>query len=128
MQSFGTVTSCKPTFLRRAYEHLTGDSLASRTVSVEGRDKRMAEMLEFQDPDLVADLRTNNSGQPERYDVFLEECRKYITEKVETAVDDRSVSEKCPDGTPIPSEQWLRLQFWPRRKNTVLAGIMVTSR
>ena len=25
------------------------------------------------------------------------------------------VTKLCPEGTPIPSIQWLRLQFWPRR-------------
>ena len=24
------------------------------------------------------------------------------------------VKKQCPEGTPIPSLQWLRLQFWPR--------------
>ncbi len=33
----------------------------------------------------------------------------------------KQVSEKCPDGTPIPSLQWLRLQFWPRRKNSAVS-------
>ena len=25
----------------------------------------------------------------------------------------KRVKERLPEGTPIPSEQWLRLQFWP---------------
>lgn len=24
------------------------------------------------------------------------------------------VAKQCPEGTPIPSKQWLRLQFWPK--------------
>ena len=24
------------------------------------------------------------------------------------------VSKQCPEGVPIPSKQWLRLQFWPK--------------
>ena len=24
------------------------------------------------------------------------------------------VAKRLPEGTPIPSQQWLRLQFWPR--------------
>lgn len=27
------------------------------------------------------------------------------------------VTKLCPEGTPIPSIQWLRIQFWPRRLN-----------
>lgn len=62
-----------------------------------------------------------------------EECRKFLEEEVETAVDEHrhgsathlaralstqdllsSVAKRCPDGTPLPSEQWLKLQFWPK--------------
>ena len=28
------------------------------------------------------------------------------------------VAAMCPEGTPVPSEQWLRLQFWPKNKTT----------
>ena len=84
----------------------------------------------MQDPD---DLRHHNHGRESIYDPFWEECRKYLQE--ETAVDDRrhdeilhlakaisvrdlleQVKAKCPEGIPIPSEQWLRLQFWPKNK------------
>ena len=23
------------------------------------------------------------------------------------------VAARCPEGTPLPSDEWLRLQFWP---------------
>ena len=71
------------------------------------------------------------------YDYFWEECRKFLEEEVETAVDERrhgsathlakafstrdllrSVAKRYPDGTPLPSEQWLRLQFWPKNMTT----------
>lgn len=63
---------------------------------------------------------------------FWEACENYIQGNIETAVDDRRhdliehlavamsvpdllsvVSKKVEPGTPIPSVQWLRLQFWP---------------
>ena len=100
VQSFGTVTNCKPSFLRKAYQYLTGDASSSRTTSEEERDKRVAEMLELQDPDLVADLRFDNKGQPEKYSEFLQECQNYIAEKVETAVDDRR-HDIVQDGDPV---------------------------
>ena len=31
------------------------------------------------------------------------------------------VAKSCPEGTPIPSVQWLRVQFWPRRANSSFA-------
>ena len=27
------------------------------------------------------------------------------------------VTKRCPEGAPIPSKQWLRLQFWPKKSN-----------
>ena len=70
----------------------------------------------------------------------MEQCQKYIAVKVETAVDERrhdptntngevithmatalnartlydEVVKQCPEGTDIPSKQWLKWQFWPR--------------
>lgn len=97
--------------------------------------------MEQEDPDLVCDIRVNNTGRPEKYEEFLELCQKHIIANLETAVDDRrhdnvlkeggdvvthfadafSVSDfyeqvlkKCPTNTPLPSKQWLKLQFWPR--------------
>ncbi len=146
IQSFGTVTNCKPAFLRKAYQVLTGDSSSARTLAEKEVDERVAEILEMQDPELICDLRVNNEGRPEMYKAFLEECKKFINTAVETAVDDRrhddvdngesvvhlatalsvpdlhaQVKERCPEGIPIPSIQWLRLQFWPRRKNSAAA-------
>lgn len=59
--------------------------------------------------------------------------QKKLQERVGTAVDDRrhgtvthlssaisardlqkQVKATCPEGTNIPSEPWLRLQFWPK--------------
>ena len=57
----------------------------------------------------------------------------FLSEDIGTAVDERrhsqvthlakatsirdfreQVEAKCPEGTPIPSDEWLRLQFWPK--------------
>ena len=146
IQSFGTVTNCKPAFLRKAYQVLTGDSSSAHTLAEKEVDERVAEILEMQDPELISDLRVNNEGRPEKYEAFLQECQNFINVAVETAVDDRrhgevhngetvvhlatalsvpdlhaQVKESCPEDTPIPSVQWLRLQFWPRRKNSAAA-------
>ena len=143
VQAFGTVMNCKPAFLRKAYQFVTGDASAATNLSEEETDKRVTEMLELQDPELVIDLRINNKGQPEKYSIFLEECKKYIEAAVETAVDERrhdqvadgdavvhlaaalslrdlheQVKKRCDENTPIPSRDWLRLQFWPRRINS----------
>lgn len=65
--------------------------------------------------------------------MFWDEAKKYINEDLGVAVDDRrhgevthlakaisvrdlreQVTVRCPHDTPIPSEEWLRLQFWPK--------------
>ncbi|CAB4039823.1 Hypothetical predicted protein, partial [Paramuricea clavata] len=128
-------------FLREAYRRLTGDSAAARNLSEKEVGSRIQEVLDHEDPDILWDLRVNNTGRPEDYPLFLQKCQDYIKGKVETAVDDRrhdnvtengesvvhlamamnardlheQVKEQCPEGTPIPSIQWLRLQFWPSK-------------
>ena len=133
IDSFGRCTSSKPAFLREAYRRLTGDALAASTTEQEEVDKRIAKLLKTEDPDLVWDLRIQNDGRPEKYNVFLKECQSYLEGSIETAVDERrhdavdngevvtylacalsvrdmfeQVCKRCPEGTPIPSIQWLR--------------------
>ena len=83
---------------------------------------------------------TSNSGRKSQYDTFWEECVKFLEEDVSTAVDDRRHSDvthiataisvrdfrdqvvsRCPEGTSIPSVEWLRLQFWPKTPNSMRA-------
>ena len=71
-----------------------------------------------------------------KFEVFRSEAQKYINEELGVAVDDRrhgevhlakaisirdlteQVSHRCPPDTAIPSEEWLRLQFWPKTPKT----------
>ena len=147
IQIFGRVTNTKSAFLREMYRQLTGDQSASTNLVESEVDARIKEIIEYEDPDLVWDLRVNNKGI-EKYDIFLEHCQKYIDSCVQTAVDDRrhdeldsdntvithlatamsandlyrTVKEQCPENTPIPSLQWLRLQFWPRNASVRTAA------
>ena len=137
--------------LREAYKRLTGDQAAAAYQSEEMVDKRVREMLDMEDPDLIWDLRMNNKGRPEEYTEFLEECKKYIDGVAQTAVDDRrhdqvqteddgsqvvvthlatalsvpelhkTVSSRVAEGTAVPSQQWLQLQFWPRRTTSAVS-------
>lgn len=90
----------------------------------------------MEDPDIVLDLRTLHSGTGSKYNVFWDECAKFLQEDVGLAVEERrhsevthlarvlsvrdllqQVSERCPPSTPIPSRSWLSLQFWPKNKH-----------
>ena len=65
--------------------------------------------------------------------IFGEQSKILLEDGIGTAVDDRrhttvtqlgramsvrdlreKVKSRCPDGTKIPSESWIRLQFWPK--------------
>ena len=144
--SFGRVTGTKSSILREAYRRLTGDDSASRTTDEEEIDKRVNDFLTLEDAELLYDLRVNNKGQPEKYEQFLKLCQTYINSTLDTATDERrhdsvtddddgttvithlatalsvrelhdGVKKMAPEDCPIPSIQWLRLQFWPRNKH-----------
>ena len=98
-----------------------------------GIDDRIRLIIDTQDPKLVDDLRHLNTGRQPKYDAFWDEYKKYLSEVVETSVNERrhgevsymakalstrdllsEVAKRCPEGVPVPSKQWLRLQFWPK--------------
>ncbi|XP_071947398.1 uncharacterized protein [Antedon mediterranea] len=145
VQSFGLVAN--KAVLRSAYRSLTGDCSSSETLDEAEVDRRLEQVLDEQDPELLWDRRHCNPGRPLEYDTFLNKCRETINAGIETAVDDRrhdqvsenevithlatavsvrdlydQVIERCDEGTKIPSLQWLRLQFWPRRPTAKAAA------
>ena len=94
--------------------------------------------MEPEDPQMVIDLCSlNSSTEHAKYDVFWDHCSQHLNENVGTAVDDRRHSEvvhlaqaisvrdlrdqvkmKCPEGTAIPSLEWVRLQFCPKTRHS----------
>jgi hypothetical protein len=128
---------------------LTGDVSAAETVNEAKVDERVRLALELGDPEIAIDLREHNDGQPGKYDIFWKTATQFLAGKAAdavTAVDERrhntvvhlataiSVNDllhqielECPSGTPIPSAQWLRLQFWPKSP-TRLSSLQFTGR
>ena len=86
---FGQATNCEAAFLREAYHRLTGDCSAADSKKQAEVDDIINQILDEQDTDLIWDLRKGHSGRPEQFSVFLEQCQKYITSSVDTAVDER---------------------------------------
>ena len=83
-------------------------------------------IVDMEDVDVIVDLRNLNNGRKCMYEVFWQECSKFIQESIGQAVYDRryqvvinfvtaisvpdlisQVSKQCPEGTPIPSESWV---------------------
>ena len=115
-------------------------------------DKRVKQMLDTEDADVIWDLRNSNS-RPDEYDEYLAKVSAYITKNVELSVHERRHDEFTDDAEnvsyiatavsaadlhrqvskeieeegsniKIPSLQWLRWQFWPSRKNSANARHM----
>ncbi len=125
--------SMKRSVMKSFYKELSGDQSFSANEHEEEIDRRVYQMLEMEDPDIIIDLRELNCGCKSQYDVFWEECKKFIQERIGAAVDDRrhscvahiacaisvhdlieQVRTKCPNGTKVPCTSWVQLQFWPK--------------
>ena len=136
-EKFGRISpGVKPAVLRMFYKDLTGDCSASHDLPESVVDERVREMLtmEPEDPRTLVDLReVKHPESRTKFDSFWDEAQKYINEDLGAAVDDRrhgevthlgkaisirdlweQVRSRCPADTATPSEEWLRLQFWPK--------------
>ena len=134
---FGLVSpGTKKSVVRRLYKELVCDSSASTNLSQEEIDQRVQTMFDLEDASFVYDLRTHY-GEKTKFDQFWACAKEYIEEEVGTAVDDRrhstvvhtakaisvrdlreKVVERCPPNTPVPSDEWIRLQFSPSCKSS----------
>ena len=102
------------------FRYLTGDASAPSTTHEAEIDKRVAEYLEMEDPDIVIDLRKHNHSISDKFKLFWEQRKAYLQEV--TAVHKRQhdqvtylaaeisvcdlieqVKKRCPEGMPIPS-------------------------
>ena len=124
--------------LRNIYRTLLQDHAAAEYVSEAQVDERVANaVLQLDDTEIVLDLRKMN-GKPNStiFDKFWHELQLYFDE-VTLAVDERRhgdimhmplaisirslqetisdrLLQKFPDSVPpVPSQEWIRLQFWP---------------
>lgn len=52
-------------------------------------DKRVKLFVDMEDPDIVVDLRELHSDKRSKFDVFWDECGKFLQENVGLAVDER---------------------------------------
>ncbi|KAK6192561.1 hypothetical protein SNE40_004009 [Patella caerulea] len=127
------------TVLEEIYQDLTGDMSASPTIEHKEVRNRLRVYLDagIENPDIAVDLREINSGQPRKYDVFFEAVENFIiSERTLNAAHERrhdeigrlavaisirdlitQVSKTLDSSVPVPSESYLRLQFWPKNKH-----------
>lgn len=135
--------------IRYIYSTWLDDSSSSINSVTQEIDERVQLMVELGDPDLITDLREINQGRISKYDSFWDNASKYlegIAQESVLAVDERrhdlfqhlataisvrdfrnQVLKICPSDIPIPSLQWIRLQFWPKNP-TYKSSLQFTSR
>ena len=96
-------------------------------------DERVKEFVDMDDLDIIPDLCAHNKGRQKSFDIFCLTCEQVI---ISLSVDDQrhnlvthmasalSVRELwerekvlCPHGKAIPSQEWFRLQFWPKNRH-----------
>ena len=113
VQCFGRFTHDKPALLWEMHRRLTGDSSSSANATEAEVDKQVSQRLDSEDPNLIWDLRVNNQGRLEKYEAFLEKCKKYIDNHVETAVDDCRYDTVGMDSEVVThlAWQWMHMIF-----------------
>ena len=127
---FEGIVNIKLVLMNEMYRYLTGDS----TVVINDISKeikaRLDLLLQSGDPENLVDMRELNKGQPVKYDTFFDHVQAFINRNALEAVSERrhdqtthmamaisvhdligQVSKDLPEGTAIPSEKYLRLQF-----------------
>lgn len=89
-------------------------------------------MFELKEPSLVYYLHDHYGGQKSKFDTFWMKAKELIEEDIGAAVDDRrhssvthiakaisvrdlreKIIERCLSNTPVPSDEWICLQFSP---------------
>lgn len=124
-----------PAILNEMYQDLTGDASARPSKISQNVQTRLKLFMEAGDPELLVDLRQLNKGAPTQYDTFFTGVENYINKNSLEAVHERrhdeagrlalaisvrdliaQVASELPKDTPVPSEAYMRLQFWPKNK------------
>ena len=126
--------------LRSIFRELSGDLSSSETAEQRAIDERVTEfLLTADDASILLDMRALN-GRPgsTKFDAFWDEVDKLVMESA--AVHERRHGEclylpiamsvadlrnivvgRLPEGTPVPSAEWVRLQFWPSNPYATIA-------
>ena len=71
MSKYGRIMPClKPALLHIVYRELTGDHSSSTNEHEAKIDKRVQQLIEMEDSEIVVDLRKHNEGRKSQHDVF----------------------------------------------------------
>ncbi|WAR05775.1 hypothetical protein MAR_021144, partial [Mya arenaria] len=130
IEKYVNFVKCPKSILRHMYFSLTGYEESANCMMEREINERVSKIISADDTQLLLDLRATN-GSDSYYDGFFDEMGKYFDEQI-LQVNERRKSEemympfaisidtlkneiakRVPDGTPIPSNETIRLQFSP---------------
>ncbi|XP_046341796.2 uncharacterized protein LOC124122725 [Haliotis rufescens] len=137
MKKYQQSTGVSPALLRYMYKFLTNDSSGAENTAQAAIDQRVEDVLELNDADVAWDLqRLNGNPDSTKFDTFWDEVEKYFHER-DLAVHERrhgsqlylpyaisiddlvsTVRGRVDPEVLIPSNEWVRLQFWPANPTT----------
>jgi hypothetical protein len=141
MDRYQEVAKAGPVVFRDMYRYLTGDVSAPESVEQGLVDERLMDFLSGSDEvELFHDLRAQNGqANGSKFDPFWDETAKYF-EEISLAVHERrhtqnlylpvamsvedlrqTIKERLLEDAAIPSNEWLRLQFWPKNVTSLRA-------
>ena len=130
IDKFISYVKCPKSVIRHMYFSLTGHEESANSSSEKEINERVSKIIGADDSQLLIDLRATN-GSDTYYDAFFEEMGKFFEEQVLQVSERRKCDEmylplaisietlkndickRVPDGTPIPSNETIRLQFCP---------------
>ncbi|PKY53552.1 hypothetical protein RhiirA4_547713 [Rhizophagus irregularis] len=147
-EKYSLVAKMAPSVWKLLYNDLAGDNSAPPHELSKEMQERIRTILDLQDADIIVDLRINNGFHGTKFDMFWNELNEYFNEIVPAVHDRRSTSilylpvamsiadlkkiiiERLEKkyGTPlsseifIPSDEYIRLQFWPANTTTNAAS------
>ena len=101
-------------------------------------DARVSLVMAMEDSDIVIDLWECNKNGQDRFGIFWDKCNEFLTSCTSVyerrcgtilfmtkAVSVRDLIEQvtklCPAGIPIPSESWVRFNFYPHNPRAKVA-------
>ena len=123
MSQYSRIAKVPKMLLRNIYRSLLNDEAASSSATEAKIDERVAQaVISINDPDIILDLRKAN-GNPKSttFDTFWQEVQAHLDD-ITLAVDEQIIErlhKAYPEVMPaVPSEEWIRLQFWPTNPYT----------
>ncbi|WAR22044.1 hypothetical protein MAR_016018 [Mya arenaria] len=126
IEKYVNFVKCPKPILRHMYFSLTGYEDSANCTMEQEIYERISKIISADDTQLLLDLRATD-GSDSYYDILqVNERRKseemYMPLAISIETLKNEIAKRVPDGTPIPSNETIRLQFSPRNPfhNTAL--------